>query len=287
MALMVDDLLELCKVSEPALLVFTRTCLLPRLSQRPPGPRSPPLHRAAHRSQRPRPRGRRRISHLAGVRPGCAPRGRVYSGTTLTVCPPSLDPGVVGLRGGRDLAPVSPADGESVLPVSLANPEHPLVYVTLGTFSNNDLELFRLVFKALEDEPFNVWPRSGGTRTLGPGAHTQPMPAWSTTSLKAEVPPHCAAVVHHAGAGTMFGVLAHGLPSVDTPSECRQFRQCRPARGGGRGEQPHAGRSDGRRSRCRAPDRARHWHLAPARTGARRRDRRHAFARDVASELRF
>jgi hypothetical protein len=38
MALMVDDLLELCKASEPALLVFDPYLLLPRLSPLPQGP---------------------------------------------------------------------------------------------------------------------------------------------------------------------------------------------------------------------------------------------------------
>jgi len=40
---------------------------------------------------------------------------------------------------------------------------------------------------------------------------------------QAHVLPHCAAVVHHAGAGTMFGVLAHGLPSVVLPQSADNF----------------------------------------------------------------
>ena len=40
---------------------------------------------------------------------------------------------------------------------------------------------------------------------------------------QAQVLPHCAAVVHHAGAGTMFGVLAHGLPSVALPQSADNF----------------------------------------------------------------
>jgi hypothetical protein len=47
----------------------TRTCCCPACRRCHRGPRSPPLHRAAHRSERPRPRGRRGISDLAGVRP--------------------------------------------------------------------------------------------------------------------------------------------------------------------------------------------------------------------------
>jgi UDP:flavonoid glycosyltransferase YjiC (YdhE family) len=40
---------------------------------------------------------------------------------------------------------------------------------------------------------------------------------------QAHVFPHCTAVVHHAGAGTMFGVLAHGLPSVVLPQSADNF----------------------------------------------------------------
>ena len=109
------------------------------------------------------------------------------------------------------------------MPVSVANPEHPLVYLTLGTFSNNDLDLFRLVLKALEDEPVNVLATIG--RDQDPSA-LAPIPENARVEQyipQAEVLPHCAAVVHHAGAGTMFGVLAHGLPSVALPQSADNF----------------------------------------------------------------
>ena len=109
------------------------------------------------------------------------------------------------------------------MPVSLANPGHPLVYLTLGTFSNNDLDLFRLVLKALEDEPVNVLATIG--RDNDPSA-LAPIPGNARVEQyipQAEVLPYCAAVVHHAGAGTMFGVLAHGLPSVALPQSADNF----------------------------------------------------------------
>jgi UDP:flavonoid glycosyltransferase YjiC (YdhE family) len=34
---------------------------------------------------------------------------------------------------------------------------------------------------------------------------------------QAELLPSCAVVVHHGGAGTMFGALAHGVPQVIVP----------------------------------------------------------------------
>jgi MGT family glycosyltransferase len=109
------------------------------------------------------------------------------------------------------------------MPVSLANPDHPLVYVSLGTFSNNDLDLFRLVLTALENEPVNVLATIG--RDNDPSA-LAPIPENARVEQyipQAEVLPYCAAVVHHAGAGTMFGVLAHGLPSVALPQSADNF----------------------------------------------------------------
>jgi UDP:flavonoid glycosyltransferase YjiC (YdhE family) len=40
---------------------------------------------------------------------------------------------------------------------------------------------------------------------------------------QAELLPYCSAVVHHAGAGTAFGALAHGLPSVALPQSADNF----------------------------------------------------------------
>jgi MGT family glycosyltransferase len=109
------------------------------------------------------------------------------------------------------------------LPTSFTNPERPLIYLTLGTFSNNDLSLFRLVLEALESEPINVLAtvgRNGDPSALGPLPDNARVERYID---QAQVLPHCSAVVHHAGAGTMFGVLAHGLPSVALPQSADNF----------------------------------------------------------------
>jgi MGT family glycosyltransferase len=106
----------------------------------------------------------------------------------------------------------------------VADPQRPLVYLTLGTFSNNDLDLFRLVLAALEDEPVNVLATIG--RDNDPAA-LAPLPANARVERfvpQTEVLPHCSAVIHHAGAGTMFGVLAHGLPSLALPQSADNFK---------------------------------------------------------------
>ena len=225
MALMVDDLLELCKVSEPALLVFDPYLFAAPLVAEATGARAV-LHSIG-------PLIDRSVLDLVGdaVSPiwrefglEVPPAAGVYSGTTLTICPPSLDPAAAGLGGAQTLRPSPlPLAEPPALPVSLANPGHPLVYLTLGTFSNNDLDLFRLVLKALEDEPVNVLATIG--RDHDPSA-LAPIPENARVEQyipQAEVLPYCAAVVHHAGAGTMLGVLAHGLPSVALPQSADNF----------------------------------------------------------------
>jgi len=225
MALMVDDLLELCKQSEPALLVFDPYVFAAPLVAAATGARAV-LHCIG-------PLMDRSVLDLVGdaVSPiwrefglEVPPAAGVYSGTTLTICPPSLDPTAAGLSGMLTLRPSPlPLAEPPALPVSLGNPDLPLVYLTLGTFSNTDLDIFRLVVNALEDEPVNVLATIG--RDNDPST-LEPVPENACVERyipQAEVLPHCAAVVHHAGAGTMFGALAHGLPSVALPQSADNF----------------------------------------------------------------
>ena len=142
----------------------------------------------------------------------------LYGGTTLTVCPPALDSAGAALPGARPLRPTALPRGGSP-PAELPGDvwDRPVVYVTLGTFSNTNLALFRLLIDSVCSLPVNVVVTTG--RDVDPAdlgglpaqVHARPfMP-------QEQLLPHCAAVVHHAGAGTIFGVLAHALPSVAVP----------------------------------------------------------------------
>jgi MGT family glycosyltransferase len=98
----------------------------------------------------------------------------------------------------------------------------PVVYVTLGPFSNN-AGLFRVLLEGLRDLPVGVVVTVG--RDVDP-ADLGDLPANVRAERfvpQAELLPHCALVVHHAGAGTAFGVLAHGLPSVLLPQSADNF----------------------------------------------------------------
>ena len=154
------------------------------------------------------------------------PAAGIYEGTTLTICPPSLDPAAASLERVQPLRPTAlplPPDAVPALPFNLPRPGDPLVYLTLGTFSNAPAQ-FRLLLDALADEPVNVVATIG--RDNDP-AELDPGPANAVVQRfipQGELLPHCAAVVHHAGAGTVFGLLAHGLPSVAVPQSADNFR---------------------------------------------------------------
>jgi UDP:flavonoid glycosyltransferase YjiC (YdhE family) len=141
----------------------------------------------------------------------------VYRGVTLAVCPPSLDK-------------LDVPSGEQLLlrPVPLPEPApppagRPLVYVTLGTVFGASLDIFRAVLTGLADEPVDVIVTVGSTQD--PRA-LEPVPANARVERfipQATLLPRCAAVVHHAGSGTMLGSLAHGLPQVVIPQGADNF----------------------------------------------------------------
>ncbi|HET7311652.1 MAG TPA: glycosyltransferase [Mycobacteriales bacterium] len=151
------------------------------------------------------------------------PAAGMFGGTTLAVCPPSLDQGPADGHGVLPLRPTElPKSDPAPLPHEFDEPDRPLVYVTLGTFSNTNLNLFRLVLDALSDEPVNV------VMTVGRDNDPTLLPAPGNAHVaqflpQADVLPHCTAAVHHAGAGTTFGILAHGLPSVALPQSADNF----------------------------------------------------------------
>jgi UDP:flavonoid glycosyltransferase YjiC (YdhE family) len=146
----------------------------------------------------------------------------LYAGTTLTICPPSLDPASRALPGARPLRPAAlPVRNPQPLP--FVRSERPLVYVTLGTFSNSNLDVFRILLRSLDGLGVDVLATVG--RDNDP-ALLQPLPANVHVERfvpQADVLPHCALCIHHAGSGTMFGILAHGLPSVVAPQSADNF----------------------------------------------------------------
>lgn len=158
-----------------------------------------------------------------------APRhAGLYGGLTITICPPSMEahPAPSG-----DVVAVRPA------PLPAREPEpsaRPLVYVTLGTIWSEPA-VFRAVLDGLADQPVDVLVTVG---TGNDPAALEPVPGNARVERfvpQTELLPRCAAVVHHAGAGTMFGSLAHGLPQLALPQAADNFTNAELLRRSGAG----------------------------------------------------
>ena len=141
----------------------------------------------------------------------------VYRDVTIEICPQSLE----SLRvPSGDRLMLQPAP----LPhIATQESTRPLVYVTMGTFFNAKLGLFRAVLDGLADEPITVVATVGSDQDP---AGLGPVPGNARVERfipQATLLPMCATVVHHGGAGTTFGTLAHGLPQVVIPQGADNF----------------------------------------------------------------
>jgi len=135
----------------------------------------------------------------------------MYRHLTIQICPPMLETAQVPTGETLRLRPVP-------LPVRPRGvTARPVVYVTFGTFFNYNLDLFQLALEALADESVNVVMTVGGDQDptdLAPFPENARVEKFIPQS---ELLPSCSAVVHHGGAGTTFGALAHGVPQVVIP----------------------------------------------------------------------
>lgn len=154
-----------------------------------------------------------------------APRDAgLHTGTTITICPPSLDPGAAELSQVQPLRPTALPQPGPVPGLIDGLPPAPLVYLTLGTFSNSNLEVFHMLVEALAGLPVNVVATVGRDNDPASFGALPDNVRMARFVPQAELLPHCDLVVHHAGAGTAFGALAHGLPSVAVPQSADNFQ---------------------------------------------------------------
>ena len=147
---------------------------------------------------------------------GLHPRPYGTDDLYLDVCPPPLDNGEAPPAARR--LHVRPADAAPRVP-----DERPLVYVTFGTAFNKDSGLLREVLLGTAATGADVLATIGND---GDRDALGDLPDNVTVERfvpQAEVLPRCAAVVSHAGSGTLFGALAHGLPNVALPQGADQF----------------------------------------------------------------
>lgn len=113
-----------------------------------------------------------------------------------------------------------PVDAQLPAWVDELGRDRPMVYATLGTVFNNpafELPFFPCVARALEDEPVDV------VLTVGPNVDPaslgrQPPNVRVASYLPQSLLfPRCAAVVCHAGSGTLLAAIEHAVPLVVVP----------------------------------------------------------------------
>jgi UDP:flavonoid glycosyltransferase YjiC (YdhE family) len=168
--------------------------------------------------------------HAAGLDvPPCA---GLYQHGAIEIAPPTLQAAHghkpqaqrVWLQQAASL--VGPQENElseSLMRFLQADRSQPLVYCTFGTLFDHG-PAFERMLQALAAVAarFLVTSVSNTTATL-------PWPVAPNVLLCGYVPqqlllPHCQAVVSHAGSGTVFGAIAHGLPQLCLPQGADQFR---------------------------------------------------------------
>jgi UDP:flavonoid glycosyltransferase YjiC (YdhE family) len=151
--------------------------------------------------------------------------GVVDESVYVDICPPGLQ-----LPGGPDwkrIQPVrhedpQPAPGEELPAAAAGLPHADTVYVTLGTVVNKLPGVFEAVLEALAGMAVNAIVTVGPD--VDPG-RLGPQPASVLVERyipQALVHPRCRAIVAHAGAGTMLGALAQGVPQVLLPHGAEQ-----------------------------------------------------------------
>jgi UDP:flavonoid glycosyltransferase YjiC (YdhE family) len=119
---------------------------------------------------------------------------------------------------------VLPSPGPVRRPEVLDGLPHPrTVYVTLGTTHNRRAGALETMIEALRDAPANlvvtIGPDGDLDRFAGLPDHVRVARFVAQDTLL----PHCDVVVCHAGAGTVLGALAHGVPLVLAPVASDQF----------------------------------------------------------------
>jgi len=153
------------------------------------------------------------------------PYGGTYDHLYLDIFPPSLQNSESGHVGEIQLLrpAMVPLDGSA----------REIVWVTFGTVFNDDLGPFRTAVEAVATLDVRV------VVTLGPGhdpnalGEQPPNVTVARFIPQDELLPRCAAVVAHAGSGTLLGSLAAGVPQVLVPLAADQFLNAKAAERGG------------------------------------------------------
>ena len=143
--------------------------------------------------------------------------GGIYDHLYLDVYPPSIQPTISGhVLRRQAVRPVAYAPGVDEVPSVLADDARPLVYATFGT-ELPDQRPLKTVVEAISSLDVRV------LAAIGPRGNPDAFgPQPENVTIMRYVPqtavlPHAAAVVSHAGSGTVLAALAAGVPQLCLP----------------------------------------------------------------------
>ncbi len=139
-------------------------------------------------------------------------------------CPPTLqNPEITDIGAVQAIRPAAGETRTAQRSELLdALPPGRIVYVTLGTIWNTDMDVFRLLIDALHDHVNLVVTtgRQNDPAILG----VQPNNVIVRNYIpQDELLPWCDVIVAHGGSGTVLGALAHGVPLLVVPQGADQW----------------------------------------------------------------
>ncbi len=221
---MLEDLLPIVRDFRPALLVCDQAELAGPIAAAVAG-----VPNVTHSFGHPLPEDRvaRASEEMNGLWEDHGLEPSQYAGTYeypyLDIYPESLK--MYASPHIREVQPVRPAEaaGRTDAESRWAGDGDPLVYITFGTVWNTDFKLISTVVEGVSRLPVRV------VLTCGPGndpallGDQPPNVEVAEFIPQADLLPHCAAVVSHAGSGTFLAALAHGLPQILLPQAADQF----------------------------------------------------------------
>jgi UDP:flavonoid glycosyltransferase YjiC (YdhE family) len=112
-----------------------------------------------------------------------------------------------------------------------------IVYLTMGTVWNRDLDIFRIVIDAVRDEDITLIVTTGRQNdpaSLGPQPDNVLVHQYIPQGV---LLPRCRAIVTHGGAGTTLGALAFGVPLLVLPQGADQYSNAERVVSAGAGRQ--------------------------------------------------
>jgi UDP:flavonoid glycosyltransferase YjiC (YdhE family) len=157
----------------------------------------------------------------------------------VDTCPPALQsPEIESIAAVQRLRPAAAEISDTDPPDWLEQLDPAtIVYLTMGTVWNRNLDVFRLVIDAVRDDDIALIVTVGGHNdpaNLGPQPDNVVVHRYIPQGV---LLPRCHAVVTHGGAGTTLGALAFGVPLLFLPQGADQYANAERVVAAGAGRQ--------------------------------------------------